>query len=791
MLTFLIFNENYESHLQIFLGSTAYSDSQFANFLGRAFCSKKTLDRGRIVKTLTILYEAGRYNVLTQLYGIVLAMEPEACLDVFRPLEEEGVMPSNLHLLLERDSYRLTRIHRATFHGNTGAVEEMLERIRQNLNDPEQKEVADKIINEVLARDEYGFTPFDVAAACNHEEIYHKMLAFLKQVLPDDTLEEHLIDEKGFVHRALSDAINSENILMFQLILKAVKKVLGEKELIQVLNPELHFHSRMHKEKKLFQLIFFDRCKTKEFFNAMVKIVVTRDNNVANYKDLYDLVFHNFWTIKTLKFIDAENLKGLLSLKGVEDFTKRILDFETINFQLISRHFLKHFTKSQLEEFVQTITFKNREAEDAIERPIDSVFEDQGNGTNAMHAERIVPSPSYWRAYIKGYLITFFSYPYSIIVKHGFPHPEDVDSICECLKYVGDNSAKELLLHKDAQSYIMIGFSKNALKLILNCLTQESQEEVKQKWKNNAPVMETFFPLTSQTLSNETFHPRYCRSILHFYLEYGSEDHLKEFAKVVTVLHNIGEEQHSLWSYVFENVTLRKTREILKLVSEKIEFLGRDAVKCLLLHEIDNVPFIIKAVSWGEDVDLWLAILPEDLREEIQQFIQQKAPDFIEKAFQMAYFKTFRWGHYNKRLNTFTFFLNYSNEHQLQSFVQKITSKRVDGRQEEHEKSMWAEIFTHQWKSNDYYGITKTEDLAKMNKFMTIVSEKLGPNAVKELLLHQDGELLVVFYPALRDEEKMLEMLLNYLPTKDRKKVQRKVDKFLDETYKIPQDDED
>jgi hypothetical protein len=37
----------------------------------------------------------------------------------------------------------------------------------------------------------------------------------------------------------------------------------------------------------------------------------------------------------------------------------------------------------------------------------------------------------------------------------------------------------------------------------------------------------------------------------------------------------------------------------------------------------------------------------------------------------------------------------------------------------------------------------------------------------------------------------MLETLLNYLPAKDRKEVQSKVDKFLDETYKIPQDDED
>jgi hypothetical protein len=358
---------------------------------------------------------------------------------------------------------------------------------------------------------------------------------------------------------------------------------------------------------------------------------------------------------------------------------------------------------------------------------------------------------------------------------------------------VGDNSAKELLLHEDAQSYITI-FPPNALKLMLNCLTQESQQEVKQKWKNNAPLSSKGLPLTTQILSNdEICPPRYCRSILHFYLEYGSEDHLKEFAKVVTVLHNIGRVQHSLWSYaIFENYHFKETHEILKLVSEKIDFLSKDGVKQLLLHEINNVPFIIKAVSWGEDVDLWLEFLPNEIRGEIQKFIQQNAPDFIEKAFHnpTAYFKKFNWGHYQKRLNTFTFFLNYSNEHQLQSFVQNITSKRVGSQQEGHERSMWAELFTHDWESDDDYGKTKIEDFEKMNKFMKMVSEKLVPNAVKELVLHQDGKLLVVFYLALRGEEKMLETFLNYLPAKDRKEVQSKVDKFLDETYKIPQDDD-
>jgi hypothetical protein len=45
----------------------------------------------------------------------------------------------------------------------------------------------------------------------------------------------------------------------------------------------------------------------------MVKIVVTRDDNVADFTDLYDLLFHQNSAINALKFIDAENLQGIKS----------------------------------------------------------------------------------------------------------------------------------------------------------------------------------------------------------------------------------------------------------------------------------------------------------------------------------------------------------------------------------------------------------------------------------------------------------------------------------------------
>ncbi len=84
-------------------------------------------------------------------------------------------------MLMERDSCRITRLHRAAYYGNKEALEGMLERIRQNLTNPEHKKVAGKIINEIMARDEYGITPLYVAAVRGQGEIYYIMLCYFHE----------------------------------------------------------------------------------------------------------------------------------------------------------------------------------------------------------------------------------------------------------------------------------------------------------------------------------------------------------------------------------------------------------------------------------------------------------------------------------------------------------------------------------------------------------------------------------------------------------------------------------
>ncbi len=51
----------------------------------------------------------------------------------------EEVQSLDLNLLMERDSYRKTRLHRAAFYGDTEMVDTIFEKIRQNRKDKSKR----------------------------------------------------------------------------------------------------------------------------------------------------------------------------------------------------------------------------------------------------------------------------------------------------------------------------------------------------------------------------------------------------------------------------------------------------------------------------------------------------------------------------------------------------------------------------------------------------------------------------------------------------------------------------
>ncbi|XP_045027624.1 uncharacterized protein LOC123470974 [Daphnia magna] len=806
ILELLMGSDDYRSHLETFLKllskSTAYSDDiTFAELLMEVFRSKEHLMPGQIAKTLAVLHGLGRSTLLVQLYGGVLAVKPEAFQTLYQPrrLEQEDAIPTDLVKFLETDSYGMTRLHRAAFYGDVEILDQMLARFGQLELDDEVKQAVRQVFVE-------GYTPFYFAAVKSHEKVCSNLLVFVKDIFPDLLTGKSTLFN-GFIHRSLNRAMESENVEMFQLISKVVKKELGHEYLLDLLaTGVMDFSSHP----------IFDSCRSEKVFNAMAKIIVDRDGTV-DYKCLNDLIFNGKELARNaLHYVDAEHLQGLLSVEGADTFTKRVFDtsFSTpCGFRQLSK-MLKNFNQTQLLDFVKMITLKgdtkivksswsrtvstadlsNPTYRDTFIQPIlgdytddDLIFTPNDDGTTTVHAEGVVPRNSFWGDCLRSN-ITSLVYP-SI-------SREDVYCVLECLTCVSDklggDHAQELLLHQDDRGYVVIDLSQEIVKLMLERLPENSQEQVKQKWKENVPPMtkDSFFHSTNQ--SRTVVIANHCSDVLQFYLDYGSEVQLNECVDVLTSVCLINGQQRSVWSYIFEHCEVTKTNELLKSV---LETFGREAVKKLLLHEMDQFPLILKALSWGEDIDGRLETLPQEIQNDIQQVVERKSAQLIEEVFlhHKTYFEVpreqFPRDEYKKRLNILVFVLKYSNAQQLEQFVENITTLQVSTGIAgiwpivQPTLSIWAEILIQR----PCYETT-TNNVATMNIILECVTQRLGTNAVKELVLHKIDDKPFIYFPAVRGEEKMVETMLAHLDAKNRKKIQRQVNEFLDTTFEVPSD---
>ncbi|EFX62704.1 hypothetical protein DAPPUDRAFT_229967, partial [Daphnia pulex] len=309
---------------------------------------QRKIRQGRGRRLLKILYREVPENLAIKVFGLLFSMEPDIFQDNFQfcTLETRDIFKREtneiLHLLLERDFYTITLLHRAAFNNEIDAIEKILFLIQENLirGDDRYKTMAEQVVN-VMCYDENGFTPFYVAAARGNENVYRKMLFFLKHFHEkqntSDTLEKILTATNGFVHHALSDAMESENLEMFQVILSSVKDVLGHNTLLKLLKS----NSRENVSKNRYDIleywsdtIFGVACRYKDLFQTLAKIVVEQKDNGSeayqDWSDWNDLIFHLIesedFNRFTLKYVSADILQGMLSQKGSNEWTKRLLD---------------------------------------------------------------------------------------------------------------------------------------------------------------------------------------------------------------------------------------------------------------------------------------------------------------------------------------------------------------------------------------------------------------------------------------------------------------------------------
>jgi hypothetical protein len=497
-----------------------------------------------------------------------------------RPNKDEDYSESQLPLA--SDSNGMTRLHRAAFYGDAEIVDDILETIRNDFSsgqhpDTEKFLVESAVTDIMLAHYDKSFTPFYVAAACDHKEICLKILSFLKEIRGADHKED--LTCYGFVHSAMWDAILFKNLQMFQVILEAVKEAWGRNSLLDLLSTD-NYEVSYHNSLQLYVSSPLTEKFNKDLLKTKVKVLLQNDSK-KGYEDLNDLVLASRGKFeKTLEDLEDETLQGMLTAKGLKNWTKRFLKLDIKRaFHLLSRNLLARFTRNQRSQFVDAITSPH---------------------TPIIRFEWEIKM-SYWAKWF---------------VEEKFTD-EDFDCLDKLLQLIADNQdnkstdIQKLLFNNNGKDITRAFMCQNRkiISIVSKHLSRINLLGIKKYIRENGPeIIEELFQFKEPVLKRQVY--RFWVNILPFYDD-GDEgkEQLKKLVETLLLLrtekYRKVKVQYSFWSKYLDNYDeddnkVTMVDQFLKCVSEK---LGKRALRKVVLHK-DCMGIALLGAEFQENKEL-------------------------------------------------------------------------------------------------------------------------------------------------------------------------------------------
>ncbi len=213
-----------------------------------------------------------------------------------------------------------------------------------------------------------------------------------------------------------------------------------------------------------------------------------------------------------------------------------------------------------------------------------------------------------------------------------------------------------------------------------------------------------------------------------------------------------------------ENVP-EKVDKILKCVSEK---LGQSAVEKLVVEHEDG-QVITEVLTRNGDEKLVNALsrhLSEERREEMERKLVLDAPTTIKQL--TITNPQYCWTYWMAILHL-QYVIRYADSVVLQQLIEIITQPYKSHPARDETTSIWSSYLFF-----SDYSLDRTENV---DKFLLCVSDKLGKNKVKELVLHSwyhYGALQSVITSAASYGEKdLVEVMLAHLAKEDRQEIKR------------------
>ncbi|KAK4011707.1 hypothetical protein OUZ56_020825 [Daphnia magna] len=652
------------------------------------------------VETLSnVLREMELTDVLIQLPMKMFVSAPELLQWVYNYHEQ-----SNICTWVQQENSRMTLLRNMTFKADTKEVQNILKKVAQDVrsNVPETKKVAGEIVHYMTYRS--GRNPYTLpymAALCGREEIFRVMLQFVKDVVPNEELHKLLISRNGFLHGAFWDAMEIGEIEMLQLIVKAVKEIMG---------PE----SQLTLVKSMRSAIV----KHSHLINILAKTMTEDDS--SGFKYFNNFIFHDERNVATLESIDEQYLHKSISAEGRENWMKRLSDgaikIPEIFICTLSKGLLEKFNDEELTCFLKVITSKSGQTSRSVSK---------------------------WAKLVRGLCKARLAF--------GYEHR--LELIFECISNkLGTRTVKELILCDNGEivEWVALRGYTHILDAMIAALPPADREQIRQRQANNTHQKE--FDKFLSEISIDWDKPL-CYSdtvqIIHDCLKNGNKEQLSKFANSATFVYYIQENKFSVWNTLADTIFAngdgttgrrRGRKSFVELMAEKLD---AESIKILLLHDIGKGAFLIRLMLWEGTRSVWnvLDLLPADLRELLDIYVKKNGPDIVQGIFfssakEKLIAKMRKLGRIYS-INILQFYLDYGNEEQLALFMDTITANHWNA---SAKRSMWGSASLHRFRF----------DIA-IFVFLESVCEKLGKDAVKKLMLHKDkDELSIVIVYALR-----------------------------------------
>ena len=302
-------------------------------------------------------------------------------------------------------------------------------------------------------------------------------------------------------------------------------------------------------------------------------------------------------------------------------------------------------------------------------------------------------------------------------------------------------------------------YDEDLFNSMLDCVPKESREAVIKQLLHTIPqTMEEIYLDPSQK------HCLYWMNIVQFIVDHANRDQLQNVVNTISTMHDTGDYKCSIWSNFLcdaEHYTNfnEKIDTFLRFVTVT---LGENSVKELLLHDGGKAT-TCASLRYDENiVNTMMANLSYQYRREVGKAVIDNVPRIIDTQI----FETLpHW------MNILQLLVDYADNDQLSKLVDAILKINVPRRNNEYARSIWGLYL-------DNYNSCTTPTpvrnaLEKIDTFLKLVWEKLGESRVEDLVLHDDGQGIVIRSAARKNHNDLVDTMLTNLNDKVRAEIHR------------------